>query len=249
MEFDLNGKTALVTGGARGIGARIASRMAQHGCYVYLADISADGARTCAAALTAEASGVAMDVTDRDQVNATVESVVRTRGGIDILVNNAGVVSVGPFDATSNDEWERLLDVNLTGVFNCVQAVAPTMIARRRGVIINLASVAAAKGGGTFGNVWYGASKAAVVALTKGLARELGPHNVRVNAIAPSVVETDMVKDVLTPEVRASVLARFPLGRLASADDVAHLAVYLASDLSSFITGETIAVDGGFLKT
>jgi len=249
MEFDLNGKTALVTGGARGIGARIASRMAQHGCYVYVADISADGARTCAAALAADASGVAMDVTDRDQVNATVESIVRTRGGIDILVNNAGVVSVGPFDATSNDEWERLLDVNLTGVFNCVRAVAPTMIARHRGVIINLASVAAAKGGGTFGNVWYGASKAAVVALTKGLARELGPHNVRVNAIAPSVVETDMVKDVLTPEVRASVLARFPLGRLASADDVAHLAVYLASDLSSFITGETIAVDGGFLKT
>jgi 3-oxoacyl-[acyl-carrier protein] reductase len=142
-----------------------------------------------------------------------------------------------------------MVAVNLTGIFNCVQAAAPAMIAKRRGVIINLASVAAAKGGGSFGNVWYGATKAGVVALTKGLARELGPHNVRVNAIAPSAIDTDMLKGVLTPQVRASVIAHFPLGRLASADDVANLAVYLASDLASFITGETVAVDGGFLKT
>ena len=142
-----------------------------------------------------------------------------------------------------------MVAVNLTGIFNCVQAVAPTMVTRRRGVILNIASVAAAKGGGSFGNVWYGATKAGVVALTKGLARELGPHNVRVNAIAPSAIETDMIKDALTPQIRASVLTRFPLGRLATADDVAHLAVYLASDLASFVTGETIAVDGGFLKT
>ena len=123
------------------------------------------------------------------------------------------------------------------------------MMERRRGTIVNLASVAAAKGGGSFGNVWYGASKAAIVAMTKGLARELGPYNVRVNAIAPSAIETDMLKGVLTAEVRASILARFPLGRLATTDDVANLAVYLASDAASFITGETIAVDGGFLKT
>jgi len=184
-----------------------------------------------------------MNVTDRRQVDATTAAIVREHGAIDILVNNAGVVSMGVFSASTNDEWERMVAVNLTGIFNCVQAVAPTMIDRRRGAIINVASVAAAKGGGTFGNVWYGATKAGVVAMTKGL------HNVRVNAIAPSAVDTDMLKGVLTPEVRASVVARFPLGRMASADDVANLAVYLASDLASFITGETIAVDGGLLKT
>ena len=249
MDFDLHGRTALVTGGARGIGARIAARMAGEGCRVVVADLSLDGARACAGVLGPAAEGVRMDVTDRAEVDATIAGIVRDRGGIDILVNSAGLVSLGPFTATSGEEWERLVAVNLTGVFNGVQAVVPSMMARRRGSIISLASVAAAKGGGTFGNVWYGATKAAVVAMTKGLARELGPHNVRVNAIAPSVIETDMVKDVLTPQVRESVLARFPLGRLASVDDVASLALYLASDLASFITGETVAVDGGFLKT
>ena len=249
MTADLSGRIALVTGGARGIGARIAQAMAEQGASVYVADISAEGAGACAATLGAGARGVAMDVTDRKQVDATTAAIVLEHGAIDILVNNAGIVSMGAFSVPTNEEWERMVAVNLTGIFNCVQATAPAMIAKRRGVIINLASVAAAKGGGSFGNVWYGATKAGVVALTKGLARELGPHNVRVNAIAPSAIDTDMLKGVLTPQVRASVIARFPLGRLASADDVANLAVYLASDLASFITGETVAVDGGFLKT
>ena len=249
MQCDLSGTVALITGGARGIGARIAASMAEHGSSVYVADIGADGARACAATLGRDARGVAMDVTDRKQVDATVAEIVRDKGGVDILVNNAGIVSFGAFNAPTNDEWDRMIAVNLTGVFNCVQAVAPAMMERRRGAIVNLASVAAAKGGGSFGNVWYGASKAAIVAMTKGLARELGPYNVRVNAIAPSAIETDMLKGVLTAEVLASILARFPLGRLATTDDVANLAVYLASDAASFITGETIAVDGGFLKT
>jgi len=223
--------------------------MAEQGAFVCVADIDREGATACAAALGPGVRGVTMDVTDRRQVDATTAAIIREHGAIDILVNNAGVVSMGVFSASTNDEWERMVAVNLTGIFNCIQAVAPTMIDRRRGAIINVASVAAAKGGGTFGNVWYGATKAGVVAMTKGLARELGPHNVRVNAIAPSAIDTDMLKGVLTPEVRASVVARFPLGRMASADDVANLAVYLASDLASFITGETIAVDGGLLKT
>ena len=249
MQPDLSGRIALVTGGARGIGAQIAARMAEQGALVHVVDISEEGAVASATAIGGNARGITMDVTDRKAVDATMEAIIRERGAIDILVNNAGVVSLGAFNAPSNDEWERMVAVNLTGIFNCVQAVAPTMVTRRRGVILNIASVAAAKGGGSFGNVWYGATKAGVVALTKGLARELGPHNVRVNAIAPSAIETDMIKDALTPQIRASVLTRFPLGRLATADDVAHLAVYLASDLASFVTGETIAVDGGFLKT
>ena len=249
VQPDLRGRVALVTGAARGIGARIAARMAEQGASVYVADLEAKSAIATAATIDPDARGIAMDVTDRNAVDAAVAAIRRDRGHIDILVNNAGVVSLGAFNAPSNDEWSRLVAVNLTGIFNCVQAVAPAMIEGRCGVILNLASVSAAKGGGSFGNVWYGATKAGVVALTKGLARELGPHNVRVNAIAPSAIETDMLKEILTPQIRESVLARFPLGRWATTDDIAHLAVFLASDLASFITGETIAVDGGFLKT
>ncbi|HUY04771.1 MAG TPA: SDR family oxidoreductase [Rhodocyclaceae bacterium] len=155
----------------------------------------------------------------------------------------------GPFLNTTDAEWDELVAVNLTGVFNCIRAVAPSMVAHGKGNIINIASVAAMKGGGALGNTWYGSTKAAVVALTKGLSRELGPNGIRVNAIAPGVVETDMVKDSLTPKIRQRILARFPLARLATKEDVANLAVFLASDLSSFITGQTIAVDGGFLNT
>ena len=120
---------------------------------------------------------------------------------------------------------------------------------RRLSSIINIASVSHEKGGGAFGNVWYGATKAGVVAMTKGLGRELGPYAIRVNAIAPAVVATDMVRSLLTPEMRERIVARIPLGRLAEPEDVAQLALFLASDASSFITGETIAVDGGFLRT
>jgi NAD(P)-dependent dehydrogenase (short-subunit alcohol dehydrogenase family) len=245
----LTNRVALVTGAARGIGARIALRMAEEGALVYVADVDGEGATRGAAAIGAGARDVVMDVTNRAAVDAVVDAIVGERCGIDVLVNNAGLVSLGGYDAPSNAEWERMVAVNLTGIFNCVQATVPKMIERRRGVIVNIASVSAAKGGGSFGNVWYGATKAGVVAITKGLARELGQHDIRVNAIAPSAIETDMIKGALTPQVRAAVLARFPLNRFATADDVANLACYLASDKASFITGETIAVDGGFLKT
>jgi 3-oxoacyl-[acyl-carrier protein] reductase len=139
--------------------------------------------------------------------------------------------------------------VNVTGVFNCVQAAVPAMRGRAGAAILNIASVSHEKGGGAIGNVWYGTTKAAVVAMTRGLARELGPAGVRVNAIAPAVLETDMVRGQLTPELRARVVSRIPLGRLASAEDVAKLALFLCSEAASFITGETVAVDGGFLRT
>jgi 3-oxoacyl-[acyl-carrier protein] reductase len=139
--------------------------------------------------------------------------------------------------------------VNVTGVYNCVQAAVPAMRGRAGAAIVNIASVAHEKGGGAIGNVWYGATKAAVVAMTRGLGRELGPQGIRVNAIAPVVIETDMVRDALTPQLREKALGRIPLGRFAQPDDVARVAVFLASDAASFITGETVAVDGGFLKT
>lgn len=248
MDGSLNGKTVVVTGAARGIGAAIAQHFIESGCVVYVTDIDLNGAREQAEKLGNGARHVRMDVTDRFEVQAVLRDIQESSGGVDVFVNNAGIIAIGPALDVSHEAWDELIRVNLTGIFNCVQAIAPAMIARRRGVILNIASISAFRGGGTFGNVWYGTTKAGVVALTKGLGRELGAHGIRVNAIAPSVVETEMVAQMLTPEVRAEIVQKFPLGRLASTSDVARMAVFLASDNAAFCTGETIAVDGGLTK-
>jgi 3-oxoacyl-[acyl-carrier protein] reductase len=227
----LEGKVGLVTGAARGIGAAIADHLERAGCRVHRGDLGGTALR--------------LDVTDRASVRAAMEAI----GAIDVLVNNAGLLCTGPGENTGAEEFDRLLAVNVTGVFNCVQAAIPAMRGRAGATIINVASVSAEKGGGAIGNVWYGATKAAVVAMTRGLGRELGPHAIRVNAIAPAVLDTEMVHELLTPQRRERILARIPLGRLATADDVARVAVFLASAEAGFITGETISVDGGFLRT
>ena len=249
----LEAKIALVTGAARGIGAAIAERFEQAGCFVYRADVTPAkaGAQLDPGPSSSRAPGMTiyLDVTDRVAVHRVIEAIVRERGGLDILVNNAGLLCTGPIAATTGQEWDRLVAVNLTGAFNCVQAAVPAMGGRPGACIINIASVSAEKGGGAIGNVWYGATKAGLVAMTRGLGRELGPQGIRVNAIAPAVLDTEMVHTLLTPERLEQVLARIPLGRLASAADVARLAVFLASDDAAFITGETVAVDGGFLRT
>lgn len=233
MMFD--GKIALITGAARGIGACIADHLEKEGCFVYRADV--------------QGGNLAMDVTDRAAVGKAVKRIRAEKGGIDVLVNNAGLLARGAFDEISGEAWDKLIAVNLTGIFNCVQAVVPAMHGRVGASIINIASVSAEKGGGAIGNLWYGTTKAGVVAMTMGLGRELGPLGIRVNAIAPGVIETDMVRDHLSPDLRDKVLARIPLGRFASADEVARVAVFLASGAASFLTGETVTVDGGFLRT
>ena len=227
----MSARVALVTGAGRGLGAHIADYLEGAGYQVHRADIAG--------------GSVKMDVTDRASIKKCMEKV----GVLDVLVNNAGLLASGAFDQTSGEAWDKLLAVNVTGVFNCVQAAVPAMRGRAGAAILNIASVSHEKGGGAIGNVWYGTTKAAVVAMTRGLARELGPSGIRVNAIAPAVLETDMVRGQLTPELRAKVVSRIPLGRLAGAEDVAKLAVFLCSEAASFITGETVAVDGGFLRT
>ncbi len=236
MRADFTGRVVLVTGAGRGLGAKIAARFAEHGARVYASDVDPGAA-------------LLLDVTDRASIARAMERIERESGGLDVLVNNAGLLATGAFDATGPQAWDRLVAVNLTGVYNCVQAAVPSMRRRGRGAIVNIASVSHEKGGGAFGNVWYGATKAGVVAMTKGLGRELGPLGIRVNAIAPAVVATAMVNDLLSEEARARIVGRIPLGRLAEEDDVARAAIYLASDWSDFVTGETLAVDGGFLRT
>jgi len=248
MEPGLRGKIAFITGAARGIGATIAKGFVQHGCSVVIGDIDGAGAKSHAESLGSPAFGVRLDVSDRDSVDEVVATIVQKHGGLDVLVNNAGVLCVGAFDATSSAEWQALVNVNLTGLFHCAQAATPSMKGRRNASIINIASISAEKGGGVFGNVWYAATKAAVIAITKGLGRELGPRGIRVNAISPGVVDTDMVHKFLTPALRDSLLSRIPIGRFTSADDIARAAIFLASDDASGITGEILTVDGGFLR-
>lgn len=246
---ELQGRVALITGGASGLGLDIAHELGRQGCHVYIAD--RDHARGVEQALAIAncREFIALDVRDGASVREAVARIHDTDGAIDILVNSAGVLCQGPYDKVSEHQWNQLLAVNLTGVFNCIQAVAPGMKNQQSGSIINVASVSAFKGGGSVGNVWYGASKAAVVAITQGISRELGPDQVRVNAIAPGLIETPMVREHVTPELKPELLKRFPMGRLATTADVTRLAVFLASDAAGFISGQTIAVDGGYLAT
>ena len=164
-------------------------------------------------------------------------------------MNAAGLLSTGPAAELPAAEWQKVSDVNLSGVLFCTQATIPVMRRQRYGRIINIASVAAMRGGGTVGNALYGATKAGVVALTMGFARELGPHGITVNAIAPAIADTAMTRAVLTDEVRTKVLERIPLRRLTTPVDIADLAVFLASARASFISGAVIPVDGGILTT
>ena len=252
MELNLKGRVAVVTGGAAGIGEAIARALAAEGCIICLLDKNADAAHETASAITTDgkpALFAAADVADAAAVVRVFHQFLARTQRLDILVNAAGLLSTGLAADVPAAEWQRLSAVNLSGVLYCAQAAIPVMREQRSGRIINISSVAAMRGGGTVGNALYGASKAGVVALTMGLARELGPYGITVNAIAPAIADTAMTHAVLTADIREKVLARIPLGRLTSPSDIADLTVFLASDRASFITGTVIPVDGGILTT
>jgi NAD(P)-dependent dehydrogenase (short-subunit alcohol dehydrogenase family) len=249
--FSLKGQTAIITGGARGIGAAVAKGMAQSGAHIALFDRDADAVQLLANQLSEQgftAHGYTVDVTDERSVEAAMQAVVERSGRIDCLFNNAGLAIRKPSLDLSLDDWNKVLDVNLTGVFLCARLAARHMVKRQSGCIINTASIMGLSGGGLYPNISYQSTKGAVVNLTRSLAVEWAHEGIRVNAIAPTWVRTDFIKPLTdNPELLGKLNAMTPMGRIAEVGEIVGGVIYLASPAASMVTGQTLAIDGGFL--
>ena len=246
--MSLNGKTALVTGASRGIGRAIALRLAEDGANVAVIYAgSADKAEAVVNEITAlgvNAKAYRCNVADSAAVNETVKAVTNDLGKIDILVNNAGITKDGLLMGMSEEAFDRVIETNLKGTFNCIRFAARPMIRQKSGCIINMASVVGVAGNA--GQANYAASKAGVIGLTKTAARELASRGIRVNAIAPGFIETDMT-EVLSDKVKEASVSQIPLGHFGKPEDVANLAAFLASEAAAYITGQVIHCDGGMV--
>jgi NAD(P)-dependent dehydrogenase (short-subunit alcohol dehydrogenase family) len=247
--FRLDGRVAVVTGGGGGLGEGICGSLAAAGAAVAVADVTLGKAEARAAEVRAAggtAIAVAVDVADRASVDAMAETVVSELGGVDVLVNNAAIYPMRPWTEITEEEWDRVLATNLKGYFLCARACVPSMVERGGGRIVNLSSITIY--GGWSKLLDYVSSKGGIVSFTRALAREIGPEGITVNAIAPGAFPTDAEKIHPDPEgYNAFVLEGQAIKRRGTPDDMGNLVVFLASDASSFITGQVIAIDGGWV--
>ncbi len=243
----LRDKVAVVTGAASaaGIGRATARRFAQEGARVALLDLMECDPAAAARELGPAHAGYVCDVRDRAACGATLDRVAEEFGGIDILVGNAGVVFGTPLEEIDPAEYDLVMDVNLRGNFNMAQAAVPHMKKRGGGSIVMISSIAGQVGGGLFGRSHYAAAKSGIFGLAKALARELAGEAIRVNAVAPGVIDNDFTKGRMTPADKQRIAKTVPLGRLGTSDDVAGSCLYLASDLSAYVTGSVLSVNGG----
>jgi len=239
-------KVALVTGGSRGIGRACAERLAKDGFEVYLTYVSRPEEADKAVAAIVEAGGEAkayrLDASNREAVSAFFTDEIKDKVSLQVLVNNAGITKDGLLIRMKDEDWDKVIQVNLTGAFACLREAAKIMVKQRQGRIVNISSVVGQMGNA--GQANYVSAKAGLIGLTKGAARELSGRGITVNAIAPGFIETDMT-ETLPPEVRDKYLERIPLGRLGSAQSIADAVAYLASDQAEYITGQVLGINGG----
>jgi len=244
ITIDLSGRTALVTGGTRGIGLEIATTLSRAGAKVAIAGRDADRAMQAAASIGSGTQGFAADLGSPGDAQRLVDDAERALGSLDILVNNAGLTRDNVLVRLKDEDWDAVIDTNLRGAFAATRAAARGMMKRRWGRVINITSVVGIIG--NKGQANYAASKAGLIGLTKSVAKELASRNVLANAIAPGFIETDMTK-ALTPDAREQLSAQIPLGRLGTPADIAGLVAFLASEHASYITGHVFVVDGGMV--
>ncbi|RKQ63302.1 3-oxoacyl-[acyl-carrier-protein] reductase [Thermovibrio guaymasensis] len=240
MFEELKGAVVLVTGGTRGIGKAIAQRFSEVGATVYITGTNQE--RTLQVASELGVNGFKMDVTDREEVKKVVFEILEKEGKIDILVNNAGITRDTLFIRMKDEDWDKVIDTNLNGVYNVTRAVVPYMVKKRKGVIINISSVVGFTG--NVGQVNYSATKSALIGFTKSLAKELGGRGIRVNAVAPGYITTDMTK-AIPEKVKSELLKSIPLRREGEPREVADVVLFLSSNMASYITGTTLHVNGG----
>ncbi|MBW9107946.1 SDR family NAD(P)-dependent oxidoreductase [Paraburkholderia phenoliruptrix] len=245
----LENKVVIVTGAAspRGIGKATAKALAAQGAKVVILDLREEDAKAAAVDLGAGHLGLACDVTDKAACLKAASATLERYGRIDGLINNAGITQPVRTLDISAEGFDAIVDVNLRGTLYMSQAVLPAMKERKSGSIVCMSSVSAQRGGGIFGGPHYSAAKAGVLGLARAMAREFGPDSVRVNSITPGLIQTDITGDKLTPDMRADIIKGIPLGRLGDAADVANACLFLVSDLSTYLTGITLDVNGGML--